>query len=98
MASIKLHVFRGTDNGSDSCDYRGDKFIGHEQGDEHRTVLEIDPADELIVKDTLELGPDLNQLFSRLTASEPAELGVVATALGLAGSGPVGLRIGVWDE
>jgi ABC-type dipeptide/oligopeptide/nickel transport system ATPase component len=31
---------KATDFGTESCDYRGDKFIGSAQGDEHKTILE----------------------------------------------------------
>ena len=85
MASIKIHAFVGSDSGTESCDYRGDKFIGHEQGDEHRTLFEKDPATEEEIAAVLEMGPKLNALFDTLTPSE---------GFGIEG----GLRIGVWDE
>ena len=97
MASIKLHVYRGENAGDESCDYRGEKFIGSPV-DEHRTVLEIDPADDVLVRQALMLGPDLNGLLKSLTDAQPAALGQVASALGLKGEGKVGLRLGVWDE
>lgn len=98
MASIKLHVYRGTNKGTESCDFRGDKFIGHEQGDEHRTVLEIDPASPDLIEEVLSLGPSINALLGRLTENQPAALGPIATGLGLEGDGPVGLRLGTWDN
>lgn len=98
MSSVKLHVFRGSDNGTESCDYRGDKFIGAPQGDSHRTVAEIDPADEDLIKEVLETGPTTNRLFARIAELQPGFGGNLATLLGLEGSGPVGVRVGVWDE
>jgi hypothetical protein len=98
MASIKIHAFRGTHTGAEDCDFRGDKFVGHEQGDEHRTLLEVDPAPDALVEAVLEVGAKLNALFGELTAAEPDALGTVASALGLDGEGPVGLRVGVWDN
>jgi len=85
MASIKVHVGIFSDNGAESCDFRGDKFIGHEQGDEHRTILEKDPATEAEIAAVLEYGPKLNALLDTLTPSE---------GFGIEG----GLRIGVWSE
>ncbi len=85
MASIKLHVGIFSDPGTESCDFRGDKFIGHEQGDEHRTVLEKDPATDAEIALVLEHGPVLNRILDTLV---PAE------SFGIEG----GARIGVWDE
>lgn len=89
MASIKLHIFVGDNDGSESCDFRGDNFIGSEQGDEHRTVAEIDPASEEQIGMALEFGPRLNQLLSRLIPADPIEAIIGKEA---------GLRIGVWDS
>ncbi len=91
MASIKLHALRhATDFGVDSCDYRGDKFIGHDQGDEHSTVLEKDfgptVTENKEIALVLELGPEFNQLLRQMTT--PLH-GIVPDA---------GFRIGVWDE
>lgn len=85
MAAIKVHAFVGSNAGTESCDFRGDKFIGHEQGDEHRTIFEKDPATEAEIAAVLEYGPKLNALLDTLTPSE---------GFGIEG----GLRIGVWDE
>lgn len=85
MAAIKLHAGVFSDNGAESCDFRGDKFIGAEQGDHHRTISEIDPASDAQIEQVLSFGPEINRL---LDAMVPAEgFGVEA-----------GLRIGVWDE
>lgn len=97
MASVKLHVFRGDDKGTVSCDYRGDKFIGSPK-DEHRTVLESDPADTGLVDTVLEFGTKLNELLGKLTDEQPSQAAQIASMLGLEGSGKVGLRLGVWDE
>lgn len=98
MASIKLQVYRGKDSGISSCDFRGDKFIGHDQGDEHRTIFEIDPASDELVTLALMDGPKLNALMDAFKAAEPEFAGEAASLLGLAGEGDPGLRIGVFDN
>lgn len=86
MASIKIHVFKGSDGGTVACDYRGDKRIGSQQGDEHRTIAELDPATQQMVDAVLEHGPAINAILSKLVPT------------GLPMLGKVALRIGVWDE
>jgi len=98
MAAFKIHVYRGTNAGTASCDFRGDNAIGHEQGDEHRTVIEQDPASEALIAETLVSGLAVNSLFDRLKAIEPDVFGKIASVLGLEGEGPVGLRVGIWDN
>lgn len=103
MASIKLHVFRdvNSDNdGTENCDFRGDRFVGHEQGDEHRTVpqLEIDPAPEALIEKVLAFGPEVNSLLGDMLDLQPEAVQSLADALGLKGQGPVKLRFGVWDD
>lgn len=87
MAAIKVHVGIFSDDGTASCDFRGERFVGSEQGDHHRTVLEIDPASDEEVELCLSVGPSLNQLFKRMVAGA----GILAEA-------SAGARIGVWDE
>lgn len=104
MASVKVHVGKFSDPGTASCDFRGDKFIGKEQGDHHSTVrgLEIDPAPEALIEKVLEKGPKINQHgqdFSQGLLDLGLDLGALfelSSALG----GPEGasIRIGVWDE
>lgn len=100
MAAIKLHVFRTQmgNPGTDACDFRGAGEHGAGENDQHRTVEEIDPASEELIADVLESGPTVNRLLQRLAANQPGHASNVATLLGLEGSGPVGLRIGVWDK
>jgi hypothetical protein len=98
MASLKLHVYRGENPGTESCDFRGENFVGAEQGDHHRTILEIDPATEGMVALALEQGVAMNAVFEMFKSQQPDFAGNVATALGLEGDGLVGLRFGVWDE
>ena len=88
MNAIKLHFYVGSDDGTTACDYRGDKKIGSAEGDEHRTIAEIDPADETMVALVLTAGPELNKMLARLDPAKAVE--------GLIGKG-AGLRIGVWD-
>ena len=100
MAAIKLHVFRTEmgDDGTHTCDYRGGGEHGAGENDQHRTILEKDPASEDEIAEVIELGPNLNAIFARLVASELGAAGNVASAFGLEGHGPIGLRIGVWDH
>lgn len=89
MPAIKIHIYKGLNNGSASCDFRGENFIGSGQGDEHRTIAEIDPATPEQIALALNYGPTLNGLLDSFIPSEP-----LAGLLG----GEVGLRIGVWDD
>lgn len=100
MASIKLHVFRTEmgDSGTESCDYRGQGEHGAGENDQHRTVREIDPASESQIEMAIEMGPRINRAFADLVLLLPDYAGGVASVLGLEGHGPVGLRIGVWDQ
>lgn len=95
-----MHVYRGTNAGTESCDFRGENYIGHAQGDEHATVpqLEIDPASDALIAKTLETGPKVNALFDEIKQVEPEAFGQLASLLGLDGEGPVGLRVGIWDD
>ena len=97
MNSIKLHVFVGENDGTESCDFRGDKKIGSAEGDEHKTLAEIDPADDDLVDIVLTLGPKLNKVLSRMINSKA--IGSILDVAGkLMGTGTKkGLRIGVWD-
>lgn len=88
MPSIKLHVGIFADNGQVNCDYR-DRPMGHAEGDEHRTVLELDPASDEEVAIALEIGPRFNALANKmLPGSGLAEL------TGKAAGG----RLGVWKS
>lgn len=98
MASFKIHIYRGPNDGTESCDFRGDNAIGSGQGDAHRTVIEVDPASDALIDETLLNGTSVNKLFNRLKETEPDMFGKLATALGLEGEGPVGLRAGIWDN
>lgn len=84
---IKLHIGEFAEDGTLTCDFRnpdGTERLGAEQGDRHKTVLEIDPADAEAVELALEIGPKLNRLLSKAKI-RIAGLGV-----------EVGARIGVW--
>lgn len=102
MAAIKFHVFRTEmgDSGQENCDYRGAGELGAGENDQHRTIapLEVDPASDALILSTTEKGPDLNKLLAGLASEQPEWLDDVASALGLEGSGPVGIRVGVWDH
>lgn len=88
MPSIKLHVFSGPNDGTESCDFRGDKFVGSQQGDQHRTLMEKDPASDEEVAAVLALGPSINVVLSQMV---PGDL------IGILWKN-AGLRLGVWDE
>jgi hypothetical protein len=95
MATITLHAYKGTDDGTASCDYRGERFIGHEQGDEHRTIFEKEFGPGITtnaeIEAVLEHGPALNRVLSQMV---PA----VNLPEGFGSGSRLGLRIGVWDE
>lgn len=95
MAAIKLHAYTGPNDGADSCDFRGDKFVGSAQGDEHATLFEVDPATDEQVELALSEGPNLNKLLSAIGLG--AAMPILHLTSGL-GGGRAGLRIGVWDE
>lgn len=61
--SIKLQLVTGT---SHDFDFRGDKFIGHNQGDEHKTLLERDPASESDIQAIEEHGAEINAALGKL--------------------------------
>lgn len=103
MASIKLHIGKFSNPGTESCDFRGDKFIGKEQGDHHSTVLEKDPASANEVELALQLGPKINAAFNDLKGLT-GDIGMLP-AKGLEIFGQLRgeetgleLRIGVWDD
>lgn len=96
--SVKFHVFRGPNAGTESCDFRGGEETAGDIA--HRTIpqLEVDPAPEALVQKILEVGPELNEIFKEIGDHQPDVFGAIASALGLEGEGPVGLRVGVWDQ
>lgn len=99
LVSMKFHVYRGPDAGTESCDFTGDKEIGEEQDDHHRTIpqLEVDPASEKLQELVREYGPYVNKFFDGIKElGEMEGLGRLASALGLKGEGPVGIRVGLW--
>lgn len=100
MPSIKLHVFRTEmgDDGTESCDFRGSGEHGAGESDQHRTVIERDPASESEINGVLMKGTAANQAIKLLTDGQPDLLADLASMLGLEGEGPIGLRIGVWDQ
>lgn len=100
MASIKLHVFRTEmgDDGTEQCDFRGEGEHGAGSNDQHRTIAEKDPASESEINGVLMKGPVANQAFKLLADGQPDLFANVADLLGLEGSGPISLRIGVWDQ
>lgn len=86
---IKIHSFEGTNDGSVSCDFRGENFIGTAEGDHHQTLFEIDNPDTEEVATVLEFGPKINAILSKGTMSD--------AVAGLIGQ-KVGVRIGVWPD
>ena len=106
MASIKTHFFAGHDDGSVSADFRDERYIGKAEGDEHRTVpqLEVDPASSEAVQIALAAAPVANAKFQAamkdaLGDNYKTVAGVVHKALGGDGTATVfGLREGIWDN
>lgn len=101
MATIKVHLVRkGSDFGLTSCDFRGEKFIGHAQGDEHTTILEREFGKDVVsneqIEEVLRDGPAWNRLNSSLLR-DLVPSGPLKAALHALGA-DVALRIGVWDE
>lgn len=94
-ASIKLHSFTTAPGhephwGDESADFRGDKFVGAAEGDNHHVLPiagEIKNASESVIALVLAEGPKINAVFRQLAETEPD---------GIPG-GRVGLRLGVWD-
>lgn len=98
MASIKIHVAKPhfSNDGSESCDFRGENFIGHEQGDEHATIFERQDPPEDFIAEVLENGPEWNRMNGLLLA-EMIPSSFLSGAMSIANAKPA-LRIGVWDE
>jgi hypothetical protein len=101
MATIKVHaVTKGTNRGTESCDFRGANKIGAEQGDHHKTVFEKEFGPSVTTNEDIEAvladGPEWNRLTQRLMdGMKPAgPIGQLVDALGVNAF----LRIGVWDE
>jgi len=65
MATIKLHLYSNEDDGTVSCDYRGQ---GELKG-QHKTLVERefgpDVHDNVEIEKVLEWGPQLNRIFSQ---------------------------------
>lgn len=93
MATIKLHVYANEDDGTQSCDFRGQ---GELDG-QHKTLLEKEFGPDVETNDEIEMiiekGPELNKILKALfDGANPGEIvpGIVVEASGL--------RIGVFDE
>lgn len=95
MTTIRIHSFTSTaavpNDGTEDCDFRGEKFIGAAEGDHHHTLFEkdVDESDPLVAE-TLAVGPTFNRWLGKL------EAGIVA-GIHLGGEVPR-LRAGVWDK
>ena len=100
MASIKLHVYRmdSGDQGETSVDYSGSGELGAGPEDQHRTVAEVDPADDALVAFVLENAPAFNKVANAISRAAPPFVRNLAGLLGLRGDGPVSIRVGVWDQ
>ncbi len=107
MDTIRLHGGHFANDGTDSCDFRGDNYIGHQQGDEHRTLIELDADGTLTfttpiepIKAHIRLGQDD---FERLVAATLTYGPLINARLRTASLefpllGTVSARIGVWDK
>jgi hypothetical protein len=104
IPTVRLHAGVLKDPGTESCDFRGSNFIGEDDGDHHRTVLELDRDGTLIVLDQktkieLEEGE-----FDEIMAAVLAFGTKINTILSRASfdvplvSGRASARVGVWDK
>jgi hypothetical protein len=93
MAAIKIHGYEGTNDGTVSCDFRGENAIGHAQGDEHRTLFEIDPATPDEIEFVLNEGPKINKMLARMVPADAMKAIEV-----LSGGRKAGVRLGLWDQ
>jgi len=104
--AIKLHVYTGTNDGTESCDFReliNGKEYGEEQGDTHRTIAELDPkvpdaAHAELVQIVLTVGPKINRVLGKMVNSRIIR-GILDVARAITGGQSdrkAGLRIGVW--
>lgn len=66
MATIKLHIYHGEDDGTISCDYRGQ---GELTGT-HRTIAEREFGPDVSSNDeiqaVIDYGPDVNRILKSL--------------------------------
>ena len=103
--ALKIHSYTtgaGHDpaTGAASADFRGDKWVGHMQGDEHHCLFALKSLDSLVVEELLVVLPGLN---AAILAGEghalgnlhlPDSIGGAMAALG----GIPNLRFGIWDN
>lgn len=104
---IVLHFFVGPNDGSVSCDYRGDNYIGHKDGDEHAAIKTWHNPTQAQVDWVLANGPGINAGVSTIESmlgETTAEISKYAESFAnqLLGGSPdiagkvMGIRIGVW--
>ena len=95
MATIKLHAYNNEDDGTKSCDYRGQ---GELQG-QHKTLLEKEFGPDVITNEEIEAviaeGPKWNRLTKKLLGNTKPS-GIVGQLLGAVAEN-AGIRIGVFD-
>ena len=90
MAKIKFQLVTGVNHGTESADFRGDKFVGHDQGDEHRTLFQLQSESENVVNEALTVAPGFNAFLSKLTPH--------TNAVDFLGGHDAFFRIGVFDD
>lgn len=101
--SIKFHSFTTdpgfTPNYGDvSADFRGDKFIGSAQGDEHHTLMELKNPSQAEIDAFLVEGPVINAELKKLNlASKVSGILGTSSVAGIAESLIPNLRIGLFD-
>lgn len=93
--TIRLHSYTTADGhepatGEQNADFRGENFVGHAQGDGHKTLLEYDVEETSpVVSEVLLLAPDANKLFRKLYEAQVKESDRDQIPC---------LRIGVWSK
>ena len=89
-AALKGQWYVGTNDGTVDADWRKSRgeFEGHAEGDEHRTVFEVQLTDEE-AEELLPLLPKMNRLFARSTNRPDVE-----AMLGK----KMGFRVAIYDE
>lgn len=93
--TIRLHSYTTVDGvephtGIDSCDFRGEHFVGKADGDGHKTLVEFDvDENHPAVAAALEHGPAMNRGFRAIFDAQvsPNDDDLVPC-----------LRIGVWSK
>ncbi len=103
--ALKIHSYTTSGGhtahtGAESADFRGDKWVGHMQGDEHHALFVLKSLDSAVVEELLTVLPKLNAAIlaggghSVGDLHLPDSIGGALAALG----GLPNIRFGIWDD